>query len=92
MLTARSSTKETYRMFRKILLKKMESVNLQFRSYPTKKLGKATGGRGNIISKGTGTRNNVPPSRIGTWLGICDLKRECLRNCFIRDISSKVRP
>lgn len=57
-------------MFRKVLLEKMESVNLQFRSHPMKKLGKAIVGRGNIISKGKGIRNNTPPSRIGKWLGI----------------------
>lgn len=53
MSTARLSAKETSRMFRKVLLKRMESVNLQFRSHLMKKLGKATVGRGKSNSEGT---------------------------------------
>ena len=66
----------------------MEPVNHQFRSCPMKKLV----GRGNIISKGTVIRKNMPPLRTGQWSGIYDLKIECLWNYFIRNFCSKVRP
>lgn len=48
---ARSDAEETGRRFRKVFLKKMEPVYLQFRCCLVKKLRKATFDRGNIKSK-----------------------------------------